>query len=268
MQLREWKSSVPPVVLGALRQVRAASQHFLKWQGRRLSYALPSGLAIEVASASDWAIYNEVFVEGEYDVPIRTVLDAAPDDPLILDLGANVGFFSLRFADLWRRHRHADAPFQIVAVEGCPRTFRQLRRRLRQPELAGRCVPWFGLAGARTGDAAISTSVATGLNSIHGRRSLSRARVPFLDLERIVASNRRIALLKCDIEGAERTLLENYEALFARVDAAVFEFHPQWCSIARCRELLAASGFTRRIRLRTAADCGTELFLREGRPVA
>jgi FkbM family methyltransferase len=258
--LKPWLS---PSVLGALRQWRDASRHLVAWQGRRLSYTLPSGITIEVSSASDWAVYNEVFVEGEYDVPIRKVIENAADNPLIVDLGANVGYFSLRFADLWTRHRGAKAPFRVIGVEGCPRTYEQLRSRLQQPALAGRCLPSFGLAGARTGEATISTSVATGLNSIHGHRSLSRALVPFIDLETIIPAEGRIALLKCDIEGAECTLLENYAALFARVDAAVFEFHPQWCSVSRCRELLAASGLTRGTALRTADDCGTELFVRE-----
>jgi FkbM family methyltransferase len=264
VHVRELKPWLSPSVLGALRQWRDASRHLVAWQGRRLSYTLPSGITIDVSSASDWAVYNEVFVEGEYDVPIRRVVENAADNPLIVDLGANVGYFSLRFADLWRTHRGADAPFRMISVEGCPRTFAQLRGRLRQLALDGQWVrPSFGLAGARTGEATISTSIATGLNSIHGHRSLSRARVPFIDLETIVPAEDRIALLKCDIEGAECTLLENYPGLFARVDAAVFEFHPQWCSVSRCRELLAASGLTRGTPLRTADDCGTELFLRE-----
>jgi FkbM family methyltransferase len=262
VHVRELKPWLSPSVLGALRQWRDASHHLVSWQGRRLSYTLPSGINIEVSSASDWAVYNEVFVEGEYDAAIRKVLEHAPDNPLIVDLGANVGYFSLRFADLWRRQRGANAPFQLISVEGCPRTFVQLRNRLQQLSLAGRCVPSFGLAGARSGEATISTSVTTGLNSIHGHRSLSRARVPFIDLETIIPAEGRIALVKCDIEGAECTLLENYPGLFARVDAAVFEFHPQWCSVSRCRELLAASGLTRGTPLRTADDCGTELFLR------
>jgi FkbM family methyltransferase len=263
VHVRELKPWLPPTVLGALREWRAASHHLVAWQGRRLSYTLPSGIKIEVSSASDWAVYNEVFVEGEYDVPIRKVLETAPDNPLIVDLGANVGYFSLRFADLWRRQRGANAPFQMISVEGCPRTFMQLRNRLQQLSLAGRCVPTLGLAGARTGEAEISTSIATGLNSIHGHRSLSRARVPFVDLETIIPPEQRIALLKCDIEGAEHTLLENYGGLFARVDAAVFEFHPQLCNVSHCRELLTATGLTRGTPLRTADDCGTELFLRE-----
>jgi FkbM family methyltransferase len=263
VHVRELKPWLSPSMLGALRQWRDASRHLVAWQGRRLSYKLPSGITIEVSSASDWAVYNEVFVEGEYDVPILKVVENGADNPLIVDLGANVGYFSLRFADLWRRHRGANAPFRVMSVEGCPRTFEQLRDRLQQPSLAGRCVPSFGLAGARTGEAAISTSVTTGLNSIHGHRSLSRARVPFIDLETIIPAEGRIALLKCDIEGAECTLLENYGGLFARVERAVFEFHPQWCSVSRCRELLSASGLTSGTPLRTADDCGTELFLRE-----
>ena len=264
MHPRDLKPWLPPPVLGALRQFRAASHHLLTWQGRRLSYVLLSGIGIEVSSASDWAVYNEVFVEGEYDAAIRTVVEGPDEDPLILDLGAHVGYFSLRFADLWRAHRGAHAPFRVIGVEGCPRTFAQLSRQLRQPALDGRCSPHFGLAGERVGEASISTSAATGLNSIHGHRSLTRARVPFLDLETLVPEQRRITLVKCDIEGAERALLENYPGLFSRVDTAVFEFHPQLCSVPRCRDLLTVAGLTRGTPLRTAADCGTELFQREG----
>ena len=52
------------------------------------------------------------------------------DRPLVVDLGANGGFFALRFADLWCRAR-ANQAFSLVAVEGAPRTYAQLERHLR-----------------------------------------------------------------------------------------------------------------------------------------
>lgn len=36
-----------------------------------LRHQLPSGIDIEVASLADWNIYNDIFVDGEYDRAIN-----------------------------------------------------------------------------------------------------------------------------------------------------------------------------------------------------
>ncbi len=260
------KRSLPLSVTRALRGARS-SIRALHWRTRRrLQHTLASGLRVEVGSFSDWVVYNEVFVDGEYDPVIDELIETAPDDAWTLDLGANVGLFTLRLMDRWLRSDHAGRRHHVICVEGAPSTFRVLAKNLAQPPLDSTCTLHLGLAGRRSGAASISTSAHTGVNSIVDRSpSLSRVRVPFLDLTKLVPTDVRITLLKCDIEGAEELFLANYADLLERVDAAVVELHHQFCSPARCRDLLAQAGLERRQVLKTYGDdCTLEWFSRDG----
>src|SRR3954454_3125284 len=73
------------------------------WRVLGLDGTLRSGIRIQVRSHPDWVIYNEVIVNGEYDSVIHEVLNAhQPGTPFrVLDFGANVGYFTFRFADLF-----------------------------------------------------------------------------------------------------------------------------------------------------------------------
>jgi hypothetical protein len=42
-----------------------------------LEHTLDSGITLKVASKGEWWIYNDIFVNGEYDVPIQAALGAA-----------------------------------------------------------------------------------------------------------------------------------------------------------------------------------------------
>jgi hypothetical protein len=86
------------------------------------SWTVKSGLKIQVASKSDWVIYNDIFVDGEYDFTIKEALGLAVMDRnlTVLDLGANVGFFTLRFLDLLRQSDKKELGCRITLVEGSP----------------------------------------------------------------------------------------------------------------------------------------------------
>jgi len=259
------KQNLPASVTSALKGARS-SLRAIRWRTRsHLQHTLGSGLRINIASPSDWFVYNEVFVDGEYDPVIDELLRRAPAAPMVLDLGANVGLFTLRLMDRWLRSERSAERLRIVGVEGAPSTFSVLSRNLDQPQLHGICTLHHGLAGQRSGSAGISTSANTGLNSIIDRSpSLSRVRVPFLDLTQLVPPGERIALLKCDIEGAEELFLGNYPDLLARVDLAVIEWHHLYVDVERCRDLLKQAGLTRRTRLKIYGDdCSLESFSRE-----
>jgi hypothetical protein len=119
--------------------VARARRGLSRWLWRRhgLTWQLPSGLHARVESLSDWVVYNEIFVDRVYDTAIEQALGSVPPDrPLrVLDLGAHVGYFSLRVADLVRLRPGARAA--IVMVEAHPDTFEALTARWRvQPRLA------------------------------------------------------------------------------------------------------------------------------------
>jgi FkbM family methyltransferase len=253
------------------RTVRALAPESLKnrlrkfvWMRLNPSWTLNSGLLIRVLNYNDWMIYNDIFVEGEYDAAIEDLLDASHDGsrPLqVLDLGGNVGFFTLRLAHLLLR---ADRPnFRVTMVEGSPSTYAELLERLgaNKQQLGDRVTAVHGLAGNRTGEAQIVQGVAHGENTIFGGASRG-ARVSFVDLGELTATWPRIDLLKCDIEGAEEIFLGSYADLLEKTDRAVFEFHHDKCDVAHCRRLLADAGLNPAKTIREFGHCSVELFLR------
>ncbi len=240
----------------------------LIWRLPNLRRRLPSGLELAVESPADWTIYNDVFAEGEYDAAIHACLDAAPRDrPLtVLDLGANVGYFALRLADLALRRGGVD--FRLIAVEASAGLAQAIERRLRaQPALTERVRVVHGLAGRRSGEGRLYESALHFEHSALPRGDGRGRAVSYVDLAALTASWPQIDLLKCDIEGAELELLETYGGdLLPRVRRAVVELHHARCDTGRCRELLHATGLARERVLRDAYGCSVVLLSRPEDP--
>lgn len=254
--LRGFKLLVPQRLKRTLRK--------FVWMRLNPSWTLPSGILIRVLSYTDWMIYNDIFVDGEYDEAINHVLSASRDDTrgaCILDLGGNVGFFTLRLADLFLRGGQQN--FNVIVVEGSPSTSTELCERLQWNEaLLGRRVTVVnGLAGHRTGTGRIAEGESHGENTLF---STARAKtsVPFVDLDHLVVAWERIDLLKCDIEGTEEMFLRNYPDLLRKTSRAVFEFHHDKCDIELCHRLLAEAGLKSSVMVREFGRCSVEFFWR------
>ncbi len=223
------------------------------WKSRNLNYHLPSKLRISIQNYSDWIIYNDIFVRGEYDEPINNALDRMTMNSRsfnVLDLGANVGFFTLRVIDRMRE-RAMSAQCEFILVEGSPATFSILKQRLReQPSLPPHIAPILGLVGLPAGKGAIRQYDFHGENRLAaGRLSDGAVAVDYINLSEKVPMQ-PIDLLKCDIEGSEQAMLENYPDLLKKTRAAVFELHHMQCDTEKCFRLLKEAGFTRKTVLR------------------
>src|SRR4030095_7316557 len=92
----------------------------LQFQWLDLRWTFPSGVSVRIANYPEWVVYNEIFTSGEYDAAISRALDSAPDATSlhIVDLGTNVGFFTLRVVDWLRQRRTERKGLKITAVEG------------------------------------------------------------------------------------------------------------------------------------------------------
>ena len=98
--------------------------------------------------------------------------------------------------------------------------------------------------GAEDGVAAFAESS----NSLYGRLDERGAPVPTLTIESILARvppQRRIDLLKIDIEGGEQHVFRGDCRWLDRVDAIVGEFHSASIDVAALHGLLDAHGFDR-----------------------
>jgi FkbM family methyltransferase len=219
----------------ARRRVR---QLMFEWLN--LTWPLESGIFVRVGTYGNWIVYNEIFVEGVYDEAIDRALDTLDGATTlkVLDLGANVGFFTLRVAD--RLHRRAHPPaLSVVAVEGHDEWIEELRARLFVDNTAlGETTVVHGLVGRRQGSAVLHAA-----NSILRDPGAAGPLVPFVDLTTVAPSG-TIDLLKCDIEGAEQLFIEEYGDLLRRTRVAVFELHADLCDVAACRDQLQRAGFT------------------------
>jgi FkbM family methyltransferase len=210
-----------------------------------LDYTLRSGITLQVASKGEWWTYNDIFVNGEYDLPILNALGkCSPLRPLaVLDLGANVGYFTLRVVDLVRQE-HSECHLDVTMVEASPRVFGELETRIHSqnlPEVRFRMLQ--GLVGLRTGSASLQESAVHVKNTIMNGGNRDVRKIEFIDLGLCMEQVPEIDLLKCDIEGAELLFLETYGDLLGKVRSAVFEFHHEMCDTKKCRDILLRSGF-------------------------
>src|SRR3989304_2453195 len=84
-----------------------------------LEWTLASGVRVEILSPSDWALYNDIFVDAEYDPAMYLFLKrlAADEPALVVNLGANVGFFGKRLFPLCIRAGIAPQQIFLFSVE-------------------------------------------------------------------------------------------------------------------------------------------------------
>lgn len=185
----------------------------------------------------------------------------------MLDLGANVGYFSIRVIDLLRRLAPPAVKPRIIMVEGSPTTFTELRSRFdKQGLLAEGVSAAHGLVGLRAGTGTIRESALHVKNSVVLEADSEGAAVDFLDLEELTKDMPEIDLLKCDIEGSELQLLESYRGFLRKVNVVVLELHDTLCDTGRCVAIMEEAGFHRKL-LSRHEDTSVQLFFREPNPV-
>lgn len=182
-------------MLGAYRMVFARGLMRRAW-GRRLFYAA-------------YELYKNVFEAG----PIDALRAEVPPGALVLDVGANVGFFTERFAR-WTGDRG-----RVIALEPEPVNFAELTRRLEAKGLAGRVDARRAVADAQSGTARLV------INADHpGDHRMGAGGVPVsaIALDDLPTGGRRVSLIKIDVQGAEKRVLEGALAIIVRDRPALF----------------------------------------------
>ena len=236
---------------------------------------LDSGIRLAIQSRSDWDVFAEIFVNQEYDLAIGDTLRASDGAStiLVVDLGANVGFFSNRVAHLAKLMNLRSHVLTVLAFEGNPKTFETLTRNV-SPHLNCAIKAHLGLIGRRTGSSHIYSTPYTGANSVVSeqdkRSSLSwrgAFAVPsaYIDLSQHIPAGSRIDLLKCDIEGSEEEFLRNYPEILQCTDRLVIEFHPRHVDTDACHKLILRAGLIHLKTLRQQDTMSLSYFIRSTR---
>ena len=235
-----------------------------------LKWTLGTGMRLQVLSRTDWTLYNDIFVEGEYDEAIDALIHrpSGKDKALVLDLGANVGFFGLRLFHMLSLAGISAKQLQVVAVEPSPANLAELQRRAQQQGEWADCmmiVP--GLVGEnKLGTATLFESHNYHMDTlIDGMQYPGSRRITssFVNLDRILPEGQPVHLLKCDIEGAELAFVENYGALLGRVQIAIFEVHHNVCDVEQMKRVLESAGLSQERIIVDRGNTSIRLFTRD-----
>jgi FkbM family methyltransferase len=177
----------------------------------------------------DLSAIDETLVRGEYNF-ISPVL-AAIEAPLIVDIGMNVGDFSIFSMATNPRSR-------IVGVEADADTAALARRNSPQRQE----VAWTVLhrAAWKNND---PLYIETGPLSVSSKISeTGRQPVDGIDLRTLLSllPNEPVDVMKIDVEGAEEAFLCEQPDLLERVRHLIVEIHPLACDEQRVRNVLRA----------------------------
>jgi FkbM family methyltransferase len=187
-----------------------------------------------------YAIYKEYFEAG----PIDRLREFAPSGSLVIDVGANVGFFSLRFA------KWVGDGGRVISIEPEDRNYNSLILALEREGLSSRVHPLKAVAAANPGTMFLE------INPLHpADHKLSRdgtgLAVTAVTLDGIAQDNRdlRLALIKIDVQGAELLVLKGATNILKNAGPALFiELHEEGLnrfgtSVAEILDYLSAHGY-------------------------
>src|SRR5262249_43384097 len=172
-----------------------------------------------------------------------------PCEPIsIVDLGASVGYFTLRAIDRLRCAGVRDV--RITAVEADEVCCRRFEQRMRENGLTSQVTLVRGAVGPRGGAGRLDvTDQLYAFRVVDPQAGGSGPLVQYVDLAAHLGDAGAIDLLKCDIEGSELLFLRSYPDLLRTVRAVVIEIHHQLCDGDECRRLLAEYGLARQTTL-------------------
>lgn len=168
----------------------------------------------------DWEVIHELFFAGGYQRALNA-LQSQSDSPLVLDLGGNIGSFSLLAA-------LSHSSCQVISFEPGPPNYRLFEmNQLANPKLADRIELRKHAVGGttRTTEWFFDENNPGGSGLFAGGEQ--RFSVKIVALAEVISSlPREVALAKIDIEGAEFEILAETSAeTWQRVRSIALELH-------------------------------------------
>jgi FkbM family methyltransferase len=166
-----------------------------------------------------YAVYKQYFEAG----PIDRLREFVPSGSLVIDVGANVGFFSLRFA------KWVGDDGKVISIEPEDRNYDSLISALKRGGLLARVDAWKAVAAAVPGMTFLE------INPLHpADHKLSRdgigLPVTAVTLDDLVQDKGplRPALVKIDVQGAEMLVLKGATNILRSAGPALFiELHEE-----------------------------------------
>jgi FkbM family methyltransferase len=155
-------------------------------------------------------ISDSIAFTGIYELALsRTVADRASHGGMFVDVGANLGYFSM----LWMGGRSSN---RCVAIEASPRNVQLLRQNIKKNGCDDRVKVIAGAAGDASGQRKFDPGPKeqTGWGGLTGDTANENTiEVGIQRIDEIFDPSERIALLKIDVEGADTLVLLGCEKL-------------------------------------------------------
>lgn len=216
----------PAKVARRLKMLPQVVRHVKNWPAFMYHYALGfvparayrfrNGAALKIGHAPEHAPIIEVFMRGDYGAP--------PDHATIVDLGANIGAFSIHAVTVARSAR-------VYAYEPMPPFYQLLQENIRLNRKTDSISCFNYAVGGKSASRELFTAGTSfffpTLTAPVGDGAVS-TRVQCITLAAILDTNQlaRVDLLKMDVEGAEYEILYHTPSdYFARIKEVRMEYH-------------------------------------------
>lgn len=177
----------------------------------------------------DLSALKEVLIDNEYE--FLTHLLEEKEAPIILDVGAHIGTFSL-----WCLGVNSNS--HILSIEADPNTNKTLSENIKRNQ--EKTVRWSSLHSAAWKNNDLITFSSKGDSMSHridDNGSISVQGVTLKDLINTLGG--KVDLMKVDIEGAEEAFICEMPELLSNVKNLVIELHPNLCDTDNVRGALA-----------------------------
>lgn len=212
---------------------------------------------LESLLMADEIFAREIYREAFQDKDVRS----------FVDLGANVGYFTLYAAEFTGRR-----DLTGLAVDANSSCTSEVSWHVERNRLSGTKV-MTGVAGYPPGvttatfyvnPSNVASSAQPELNPDVPSKGESKAiTMPAIDVAaewKSLAGDKRIDVLKVDVEGFECDLIRNSPELLSMTDRLVLEWHKWVTSLDEIEKLLAERGFQRKTIISEDPHCGVAIF--------
>lgn len=253
-----------PVVHRSIRALKLTGLAAAVLERHPIQRRTRSGLRYRVRFLESLLVADEIWKREVYRAAFE-----GHDVRAFVDIGTNVGYFPCYAAE------HVGRDVVGLAVDANPAVIDEARWHLGENGLRQVRV-LHGIVGHPTSvkeaelyvaGSNVSASAQPSFNPHYALKAdVETRRVPTVDVLaewRKHAGDRRVDLLKMDIEGFEEVAIDNLGELLAITDAVVIEWHNWMTSRARISERLSAHGFRLSKLVSEDEDAGIGVFRRD-----
>lgn len=240
------------------RFLQSVAWRALPWTGLTLN--LPTGVSFPIRTRQEARLVQEILLAQAYQ-PLLAPLD--PPRTLV-DLGCNAGFFTLLVEHERRRRAPRSPPVHGLLVDANADCLRRCRSALALNKIDAQFDVVEGLVGPPGETLEFHVSKADGHSSVFHRYCTRRTvRRRSLDLDAEVARRfpEGVDLMKVDIEGGEKFLLEHYPRTVQRCRAIILEWHRFAMEEADLERQMAGLGFALRLKVQENDHQATALYV-------